>query len=183
MSKPQSASRACTRCVDLGKYRERVLIGHRSNGEERWVIRWVACDCRPTQVRVRLGKVIRPVPLMSPVDYPADANRPRTRDDCRGGPRPCPFVSCRMNNYLTVTRRGYIILTYEDREPDEVPPELSCAEDAADRTRAGNPPTLEEVGQAIGVTRERARQIEEIALAKVEMALREAGITKKDFDD
>ena len=178
MSRAPSASRVCGLCGDLGKRRVQI----ETRGKQ--VMRWVTCDCRPSRIRITLGKVIRPVPLMTPVDYPADADRPRTREECRGGARPCPFVSCRFNTYLDVIKdNGFIHLTYEGREPDEVPPELSCAEDLADRARAGNPPTLEEVGMALGVSRERARQIEDIALAKVELALRELGIVKKDVDD
>jgi hypothetical protein len=180
MSRPPSASRVCALCGDLGKRRVQTKI--RRNGLDREVTRWVMCDCRPTSVRIHLGKVIRPVKLSGPVDYP-DVDRPHTRDDCRGGARPCPFVSCRYNNYLNITSKGYISLTNEHLEPDEVPPHLSCAEDMADRARAGDPPTLEEVGMALGVTRERARQLEDIAKARLEEELRKVGILKKDVDE
>ena len=177
MSRAPNASRGCKLCGDLGK--RRVVVPIQRNGLEKLVTKWVLCDCRPIRVRVRLGKVIRPVKLMAPVDYP-DVERPKTRAECVGGPRPCPFVSCRFNNYLNVTKRGYIALTWEHLEPDEVPPELSCAEDLADRARRGEPPTLEEVGRALGVSRERSRQVEELAKAKLEEGLRAIGIVRKD---
>lgn len=180
MSRPQSASRKCTKCGDLGKYRERVMVRRGSKGDLVPVVRWFTCECHANRTRVRLGKVIKPVPLMGPVDYPVDANKPKNRSECKGGLRPCPFVSCRFNTYLDVTAKGWIHLTREGLEPDEVPEHLSCAEDMADRARAGDQPTLEEVGQAIGVTRERVRQIEDLAIAKVEIALKAIGITKKD---
>ena len=182
MSRQPSASRQCAQCHDLGKYRVSMVV-RREGGQPKTVIRWITCTCRPLTVRVRLGKVIHPVPLMEPVDYPKDACRPMKRSECKGGPRPCPFVSCRFNNYLTVTSRGYISLTYEGREPDEVPPELSCAEDMADRARAGQEVTLEEIGTALGIRRERARQLVDLALAKLEMGLRARGIVRKDVDD
>ena len=182
MSSRPNASRQCAQCGDLGKYRVNTVL-HREGRQPKTVIRWVTCTCRPLSVRVRLGKVIKPVPLMEPVDYPRDACRPVKRSECKGGPRPCPFVSCRFNTYLHVTSKGYISLTYEGREPDEVPPELSCAEDMADRARAGQEVTLEEIGTALGVGRERARQLVDLALAKLEMGLRDRGIERKDVDD
>ena len=47
--------------------------------------------------------------------------------------------------------------------------------------RASDPEvaTLEEVGQALGVTRERARQIEKVALQKVKAKLVEIGIDEQ----
>src|SRR5689334_2425671 len=32
--------------------------------------------------------------------YPDDADRPMKRSECRGGHRPCPFVSCAHHLYL-----------------------------------------------------------------------------------
>jgi sigma-70-like protein len=47
-------------------------------------------------------------------------------------------------------------------EPWDMPPTSSCALDHANAEH-----TLEEIAEIIGVTRERVRQIEEMALAKV----------------
>lgn len=92
--------------------------------------------------------------------YPPSQNvaMPRTRLECRTVPRPCPFVRCKYNLYLDVNPdTGSLKLNYPDREPDEM--EYSCALDMAERCGM----TLEEVGIAINVTRERVRQIEDAA--------------------
>lgn len=88
--------------------------------------------------------------------------RPRTRGDCFRVPRPCPFVSCRHHLYLEVLpRTGRLQLAFPNREPWEL--EESCSLDVADRGDA----TLERVGEAIGVTRERVRQLEHQALGRL----------------
>ena len=43
-------------------------------------------------------------------DDNSQLTRPRTVGDCRGGPRPCPFVSCRFNLLMDVDDRGNITL-------------------------------------------------------------------------
>jgi hypothetical protein len=86
--------------------------------------------------------------------------------------RPCVAISCAMNLYLDVRPRSPSIkLNRPHLEPDEVPPGLSCALDIAERGGC----TLDEVAEAIGggLTRERVRQIETVALAKLR-ARREA---------
>ena len=79
--------------------------------------------------------------------------RPRTRGECVDGPRPCPFVGCKFNLFLDVNHAGSITTRYQ--EPSEMQPE-NCVLDVADRGGI----TLEEVGEKMGVTRERIRQIE-----------------------
>ena len=93
--------------------------------------------------------------------------RPRTRADCECVPRPCPFVACRFNNYLFVSKDGYVRFSFRkksrgiDLEPHEVPPESSCALDIAEEGGM----TLEAVGKRLMmITRERVRQIEAAAL-------------------
>lgn len=39
-----------------------------------------------------------------------DDERPRTRGDCEGRPRPCPWVGCRHNLLIDVTPAGSIVL-------------------------------------------------------------------------
>jgi len=91
--------------------------------------------------------------------------RPLTRGDCEGVPRPCPFVACRHNLFLDIqSSTGGIKLNFPDREPDEMVD--SCALDIAEEGGV----TLERCGAAMSVTRERVRQIEERALAKVDAA-------------
>lgn len=93
-----------------------------------------------------------------------EQERPKTRADCEGGPRPCPFVSCRHHLYLDVTAVGSIHLNFPDKEVWEL--ERSCSLDLAEEDGL----TLDEVGKALQVTRERARQIEAKALRRVQGA-------------
>lgn len=87
-----------------------------------------------------------------------DYQRPKTRGECAGGVRPCPFVSCQHNLYLDVSdQTGAIKLNFPDLEPHEMAE--SCALDVADRGGI----TLEDVGRLTNVTRERVRQIELLA--------------------
>lgn len=101
-----------------------------------------------------LGRLAREE-LAAAEDYPDDVDRPRTRGDCEGTPRPCPFVSCRYHLYLDVHPvSGSIKLNHPDLEPWELAE--TCALDMADRGEH----TLEQVGAAVNVTRERIRQLE-----------------------
>ena len=89
--------------------------------------------------------------------FPEDTRplRPKTRAECVGGPRPCPFVSCKYHLYLDVqARTGAIKLNFPDLEVEEM--RESCSLDVADRGGA----TLEEVGAIMNLTRERVRQLE-----------------------
>jgi Sigma-70, region 4 len=96
--------------------------------------------------------------------YPElDHEKPRTRLECVEGPRPCPFVSCKHHLYLDVSARtGAIKLNFPDLEVWELGE--SCALDVADRGGS----TLEEAGAIMNLTRERIRQVEVQALAKLE---------------
>ena len=106
--------------------------------------------------------------------YPeTDYWKPKTRAECADGPRPCPYVSCRYHLYIDVSpRTGAIKLNFPDLEVWEMGE--SCALDVADRGGT----TLEDVGAIMNLTRERIRQVEVKALAKLEalrdmMALRD----------
>lgn len=90
-----------------------------------------------------------------------EAVRPKTRADCENGPRPCPFVSCRWNLYLDVTEHGSIKFNFPGKELWELP--ATCALDLAERGGM----TLEEVGDAMQLTRERVRQVEAAAMARM----------------
>ena len=69
-------------------------------------------------------------------------------------------MSCRFHLFLDVDpKNGSLKVNFPDREPWELPE--TCALDVAERGGA----TLEEIGRALNVTRERARQIEGAALA------------------
>lgn len=116
----------------------------------------------------------------------ATHQRPRTRADCAGGPRPCPFVSCRHHLALDVSEATATTMG-EQYRPVFTP--LALQDDPAEALRAmthtcsldaaeAGPLTLEEVGEALGCTRARAQQLEVIALAK--FTRRMAGV---DFED
>jgi hypothetical protein len=114
---------------------------------------------RMTKRELELGRLLYP-------DV-EDVERPKTRADCVGGERPCPFVSCKHHLYLDVSARtGAIKLNFPDLEVWEMTE--TCALDVADRGGT----TLEEVGAIMNLTRERIRQVEVKGLAKLQ-ALKE----------
>lgn len=145
---------AVTRCTNCNRLHARgmCLRGKRLEGH-----------ARPKSERVnRPGRrlaVFRDAEL-----YPEHYDRPRTRGDCYGGPRPCPWVGCKYNLYLDVTLTGSVKLNFPDLEPHEMSPAGSCSLDVAD----GGGETLEVVGKLLNVVRERVRQIEDRALAKLD---------------
>lgn len=93
-------------------------------------------------------------------EYP-EVDRPKTRKDCEFGPRPCPFVSCRHHLYLDANPSGSVTFAHGNADVDQIPE--TCALDVAGR----GPHTLEEVGDILALTKERLRQIEFNALAKM----------------
>ena len=121
-------------------------------------------------------------------------SRPVTRGDCQDGPRPCPWVSCRYHLALDVTMGGSIRISPSlvDGDPrgtkrmrtlgegeefgvDEwleeaaelvVNAEHTCSLDLSEQ--GGK--TLDEVGAAMGLTRERTRQVESAALIRARKA-------------
>lgn len=92
--------------------------------------------------------------------------RPRTRGECLGGPRPCPWVGCRHHLYLDVSKAGGLKFVWPGIEPEGLAD--SCALDVADRGAH----TLEATGACLNVTRERVRQIETRAIQRVETRTR-----------
>ena len=102
--------------------------------------------------------------------------KPRTRAECADGPRPCPFVSCKHHLFVDVSAKtGAIKLNFPDLDVWDM--NESCALDVADRGGT----TLEDVGAIMNLTRERIRQVEVKALAKLE-ALRQM-LALRDFID
>ena len=110
--------------------------------------------------------------------YPEDDYwKPRERVECAGGIRPCPFVSCQHHLYIDVSpRTGAIKLNFPDMEVWEMGE--SCALDVADRGGT----TLEDVGAIMNLTRERIRQVEVKALARLE-ALRDMEALREFVDE
>jgi len=95
-----------------------------------------------------------------------DYLRPRTFEDCEsvglGEQVACPFVSCKHNLYLDANERtGSIKLNFPHLEVDELP--ATCALRVAQE--GGR--TLDGVAEAMALTRERIRQLESRALAKI----------------
>lgn len=128
-------------------------------------------NARRTRAQVGLGtraatfnvwRAGRKYLLLLQADPPEPYWRPVTRGDCANVPRPCPYVGCRHNLYLDITRTGSLKFNFPHLQPDQMP--TSCAIDEAVE-HAGL--TLEEVGVRLNLTRERARQIEEAVLDKV----------------
>jgi len=119
---------------------------------------------RMTKRELEIGRLLYPE---------TDYWKPRTRAECANGVRPCPFISCKHHLYIDVSARtGAIKLNFPDLEVWEM--NESCALDVADRGGT----TLEDVGAIMNLTRERIRQLEVKALAKLNavdemMALRD----------
>lgn len=88
--------------------------------------------------------------------------RPKTRDECRGGVRPCPFVSCQYNLYLDTKDRA-VRVNFPHLEPVEM--KWSCVLDEVESHPDGM--TLELIGQRLNITRERVRQLEGAILRKL----------------
>lgn len=111
---------------------------------------------RMTKRELELGRLLYPE---------TESERPRTRGECAGGERPCPFVSCAHHLYLDVSpKTGAIKLNFPDLEVHEL--RESCALDVADY--GGE--SLEDVGRMLNLTRERIRQLEMSGKAKVRAA-------------
>lgn len=82
----------------------------------------------------------------------AHPERPATRGDCVDGLRPCPWATCRWHIAQVRSYRGMPW----DEVPDVEEWAATCVLDVADQGGA----TLDQVGQALGVSRERVRQLE-----------------------
>lgn len=98
--------------------------------------------------------------------------RPPNRSVCEQGVRPCPYVSCRYHLYLDVRGDGVLRVNFPDREADELL--ASCALDMSE----DGPRTLDQVAALMGMSKERARQLESSAMEKIRKALGAA-----EFDD
>jgi hypothetical protein len=113
-----------------------------------------------TEQTSKIGK--RRLRLLSADEPPLKGvERPRTRGDCEAVQRPCPFVACRYNLFLDVHGPGNIKFNFPDLEPNDMAE--SCALDVADE--GGE--RLEIVAELMNITRERVRQVEEVARAKM----------------
>ncbi len=97
----------------------------------------------------------------------AELARPRRRADCIGGPRPCPWLTCRFHLAFDVTPAGGLKENFPGVALEDMAE--TCALDVADRGGI----TLEEVGSLFNLTRERIRQMETRALHSLAVRLEE----------
>lgn len=128
-------------------------------------------DQRPkTEARKRMAAQVREAyeqdPTLRQAVLEARLERPKRRADCAGGPRPCPWVSCRYHLAYEITRAGGLKSVFPGQELDSLPGG-GCALDLANRGGM----TLEQVAEALHMVRERARQVEEQILAKLRARL------------
>jgi hypothetical protein len=108
---------------------------------------------RMTKRELEIGRLLYPE---------TDYWKPSARGACAEVPRPCPYISCKYHLYIDVSARtGAIKLNFPDIDVWEM--NESCALDVADRGGT----TLEDVGAIMNLTRERIRQLEVKALAKL----------------
>ncbi len=153
----------------------------RSTQDEEQITREQRRSRRKRDVRARTISVKRMTKRELEIGrllYPEeDYWKPKTRAECKGGPRPCPFISCKHHLYVDVSpRTGAIKLNFPDLEVWEL--SESCALDIADHGGT----TLEDVGAIMNLTRERIRQVEVKALAKLE-ALSDMNVLRDYVDE
>lgn len=133
---PSEADRARTKAIQVGRKSAKTIAPKRLTRDEK-----------------RLSELLV---------YPADVDRPMTRDECKSTTRPCPFVSCAHHLYMDVNpESGAIKLNFPHLEVWEMAE--TCSLDVADRGGI----TLEEVGAILNLTRERIRQVENRGLTKL----------------
>jgi len=152
-----------------------LAIGDGITREQRRSRRKRAVRARTISVKRMTKRELEIGRLLYPED---DYNKPKARGACACAEavRPCPYVSCKHHLYVDVSpRTGAIKLNFPDLEVWEMGD--SCALDVADRGGT----TLEDVGAIMNLTRERIRQVEVKALAKLE-ALRDM-MALRDFVD
>jgi hypothetical protein len=109
---------------------------------------------------------------------------PKTYAECEDGERPCIWVGCKHNLYLDVRPRstGASIHINQACEPEDVDPLWSCALDVAKRSQARQV-TLLEISTHYGFTRERIRQIEVEAMARLKRGILAMGIPEETIRD
>ena len=100
-----------------------------------------------------------------------DYDRPTTRGDCVGAgfnaSRPCPWAACRHNLLIDVLANGSIVLIAGHADVERLT--HSCALDVVDALGAS---TLEVVSEVFGLSRERVRQIESMAVQSMKSKIK-----------
>jgi len=118
---------------------------------------------------VALPKLKRPVPLGA-VEKVTLTNhvRPTNRDQCRGGPRPCPFVGCRYHLYLTQQEwrgKNTVLVNFPGKEPWEIPE--TCSLDVAERGEVDT----REIGKLMNLSKTMILNLIERALLRMYIKL------------
>lgn len=122
-------------------------------------------------VAVRLPIVDDPEPL--PPRSERSPGAPRTRADCLGGPRPCPWMGCKYHLAVSVTRAGNLLIEAPlgpDGEPDLDAQEArggTCALDVIDRAEFATEEGIlphEAIARLLGQTPKAVQQFEARAL-------------------
>lgn len=90
--------------------------------------------------------------------------RPKTRGDCVGLPRPCPYYGCRYHLGLDVTHAGSVRMPFGEALHAMTE---TCALDVADR----GPHNLDKLGIILSYNKERVRQVIVEALAVLKNTL------------
>lgn len=145
-------------------YRRRLKDKHRINGRSGCVHTKIAEDVSaPNPTRDELQAL--------------EKLRPKTRGECKNGIRPCPFVSCRHHLYLEISpKTGALLSNFANLEVHEM--EYTCSLDVSETHEGGL--TLEDVGAAMNISRERVRQIEADALRNFIAIDREGLVVDRD---
>lgn len=100
---------------------------------------------------------------------------PKTRGECKNGLRPCPFLRCKYHLWTDLVEvRGKSRLRMRRSIGNE-----SCCLDVADRGYN----TLQQIADALGLTREGVRQTLESALASVRDGVTICDRLEEEFDD
>jgi hypothetical protein len=93
--------------------------------------------------------------------------RPVTRGDCVGGPRPCPWVSCR--HHLAVGGRNRVRRGWQKRP--------TCSLDLADEGPWGS----REIGEILGISHQGVLNIETLALEHARRIFERMDVTYEDL--
>ena len=81
--------------------------------------------------------------------------RPAKREDCLNNIRPCPWISCKFHMIWMLSKPELKDLSDDGFVDKIMNLKETCVIDVADRQGS----TLEEIGQILGISRERVRQI------------------------
>jgi hypothetical protein len=111
---------------------------------------------------MRNSRILRHLPLAE--QLPTDHWRPRTRGDCATVARPCVYVGCKHNLYLSITKRGDIVLNFPKLEPEDMGE--SCVLDVAEQGETFGT----EIGAALGMSKQAVAGYEESAIKKLRAA-------------